>query len=322
MVSDIQRGTTVNPTPLSSIDEDEEGEVDIDQLKPAAQAYSSADEALAKLKLAAADYDDLVLEQFTMPDASCSWCPELYKQLRDLMTASDTKGEQKSYFAEIMAISGRTENIGFLIDSLKNATTQEQKDIFSEALELTAGNDKVTQYLGDQLGTTAGNQQLKESLLAALTNQSTRVAAEIIVKATAEGNDPDGFYSLGIGLGEFVPDDESLPYLQELAQKRDQYSHLAVKALINGGLPGLRRAFDVLTNSKDAAKDQELLKDAADHVTYDEDTEQYLQQVVETSKQPFLVDFAKKVLEDFKGTGEDEIVIDEEGGEEADQVSE
>jgi hypothetical protein len=238
------------------------------------------------------------------------------------MTASDTKGEQKSYFAEIMAISGRTENIGFLIDSLKNATTQEQKDIFSEALELTAGNDKVTQYLGDQLGTTAGNQQLKESLLAALTNQSTRVAAEIIVKATAEGNDPDGFYSLGIGLGEFVPDDESLPYLQELAQKRDQYSHLAVKALINGGLPGLRRAFDVLTNSKDAAKDQELLKDAADHVTYDEDTEQYLQQVVETSKQPFLVDFAKKVLEDFKGTGEDEIVIDEEGGEEADQVSE
>jgi len=84
------------------------------------------------------------------------------------------------------------------------------------------------------------NETIQEASIAAVTNQGTRLAAELLYNQTQKAGDPDGYYSRGIGLGEFIPDPDAIPYLQELVKKQDQYSPLAVKALINSGTDGLR----------------------------------------------------------------------------------
>lgn len=291
-------------------DEDAFEEADI---RPATEIYTSADAALKAIKEGSATYDDIILEQFTMPDAKCGWCTAFYESVRELTFAPDTKPDQRSYYAELLAISGRVENVSALVESIKNAPNQADRDIYSEALELTLGNDDVTKYIAEGFATQ--DPQLKESLVAAMTNQGSRLAAELLSKNTVESADPDGYYSLGIGLGEFVPEDEALPYLQQLALQRDQYSHLAVKALLNGGLPGLRIVFDVLGSSNDSEGDKKLLRDAVDHVGYDEETEAYLKEVVASSKNPSAVAFAKQVLEDFQGDLDEEGDLDEDDAE-------
>lgn len=291
-------GTQAQNPDGSPADEDaDESEDEQGDTRLAPEIYKSADEALNAIKNAAKDYDDVVLSQFTQPGEDCTWCDTFYKGVKDLLAAPDVKPEQKSYYAEILAISGRVENVSALVDMIKNAKKPEEAQLYAEALELSVGKDDLVNFLAEQLK--SKDQTLKESSLAAVTNQGSRLAAEVLYKHTTENGDPDGYYAQGIGLGEFVPTEETLPYLQELVQKHDQYSHLAVKALLNSGLPGLRLVMDTLTNSKDAEGDKQLLKDAIDHVNYEEETESYLKKLVETSKQPSVVEFAKNILNDF-----------------------
>lgn len=268
------------------------------EVQPAAKVYKNADEALAAAKKGAIDYDDTILEQFTEPGEDCTWCGEFYKSIRDILVSTNTPHDQLSYYGELLAVSGRQENVQALVEGIKSATSTESKDALAEALELTVGKDPVVNYLAEQLG--SGNDQLRESSLAAITNQGSRMAAEIIYKHTVERGDPDGYYSLGIGLGEFVPDDESLPYLQELVNKHDQYSHLAVKALLNSGIGGLRLVMDSLASSKDGEFDKQMLRDAVDHVNYEDEVDAYLKKTIAESKNPVVSDFAKKILDAFK----------------------
>ena len=273
-----------------------EEDVDIDT-RLAPEIYKNADDALNAVKNGSKDYDDLILSQFTQPGEDCTWCDTFYKSIKDLINAPDAKPEQKSYYAEILAISGRVENTSTLVDLIKNAKKPEEAQLYAEALELSVGKDDMVNFLAEQLK--SKDETLKESSIAAITNQGSRLAAEVLFKNVAESGNPDGYYSQGIGPGELVPSEEALPYLQEQVQKRDQYSHLAVKSLLNSGLPGLRIVMDTLTNSKDPEADKLMLKDAIDHVNYEEDVESYLKKLVETSKQPLVVDFAKSVLADF-----------------------
>jgi len=267
------------------------------EAKPASQVYASAEAALKAVQAGARDYDDLVLEQFTLPGEDCTWCPEFYKSVKDLLSDQATPTDQRSYFAEILAVSGRVDNIAILIDGIKNAPSKEVADTYAEALELTVGRDDVVKLIGENLDST--NESLREASVAAVTNQGSRLAAELLYKNTVERGDPDGYYSLGIGLGEFVPTEETIPYIQELALKRDQYSHLAVKSLVNAGQPGLQVVFDIIGNSTDIEADRQLLKDSIDHVNYDEETEAFLKKIVETSKQPLVIEYAKSILDDF-----------------------
>jgi len=278
------------------------------ETKPAAQFYANAEDAFKAIQNGAKEYDDMILEQFTLPGDDCTWCPELYKSVKDTLADINLPSDQRSYYAEILAISGKVDNLAVLVDGIKNAASKEIGDTYAEALELTVGKDDIVQYLEEHMGST--NESLREASVAAITNQGSRLSAEVLYKNTVERGDPDGYYSVGIGLGELVPSEETLPYLQELALKRDQYSHLAVKALINGGQPGLQIVFDILNNSKDGESDRKLLQEAIDHVNYDEETEAFLKKTVETSKQGIAAEFAKQILEDFNSTngeeGEDE----------------
>lgn len=282
-----------------------------EEARPAFEIYKTADEALDALKKGALDYDDLVLEQFTDLGADCQWCDSLYGSVRNLMNASDTSPEQRSYFAEVLAISGRLENIEALVDQIKSAPKSEDADIYAEALELTVGKDDVVKYLSSQLAT--DNQTLKEASVAAITNQGSKLAVESLFKHVMERGDPDGYYAQGIGPGEQIPDEEALPVLQDYVLRRDAYSHLAAKEMLNNGVNGLKRFFDILENSGNQNFDMQLINGLADHVPYEEAAEAFLKEKVTTATSPAAKALAEKALADFNQDGEDAGDQEEEG---------
>jgi hypothetical protein len=259
-----QQGSMSAPVDTGNDEEPEE------QVKPAADVYASSEEALAAVLKGAKDYDDSILEQFTLPDPNCSWCSEFYSSVRDLATNQNTPQEQRAYLAEILAISGRTDNIQSLIDAVKNAPSNDTADLYAEALELALGKDDVVLLLGEQMN--AQNETLREASVAAITNQGTKTAAELLVKDLKEKGDPDSYYAHGIGVGEAIPEEEAIPVYQELVRERIPGSHLGVKALLNAGLPGLRVLFDELENSPNPEADIALLKDAGDHLNIDDES--------------------------------------------------
>jgi len=148
-----QQGSTTGNSAQSTL---EDGEQVVD-IKPAAEAFASSEEALAAVLKAAKDYDDTVLEQFTRPGNNCSWCTEFYKSVKDLILSGDTPADQKSYLAEVMAISGRVENVQSLVEAVKSAKTSDEADIFSEALELSVGIEALTRIASRQLWTGDGD---------------------------------------------------------------------------------------------------------------------------------------------------------------------
>lgn len=264
-----------------------------DEVKPAAQAFASAEEAFAAVVKGAKDFDDSVLEQFTEPGVDCSWCPAFYASVQELALNPNTPQDQKSYMAEVLAISGRSDNIQTLVEAIKNAPNSTEADLFAEALELTLGKDEVVKVLGDQLSTT--NDTLREASVAAITNQGTRYAAELLQQHIQARNDPDAYYSVGIGPGEFIPDEEALPFVQEQVQKRDQYSAAWAKALINAGLPGLQSLFEQLENSSNGDADRTLIKDALAHVNFEDGIKEMTDNVIANNRNPVAVDFARQI---------------------------
>jgi hypothetical protein len=281
-----------------------------EQVKPASEAYSSAEEALAAVMKGSKDFDDSILEQFTQPGEDCSWCPQFYSSIRDLTTNPNTPQDQKSYFSELLAISGRVENIQSLTDSIKNAKSSTEADVYAEALELTLGKDDVTRFLGDQLS--ASNDTLREASVAAITNQGSRTSVEILSKYVKEAGDPDAHCSIGIGPCEVIPDADARPLVVELVQKRDEMSPVWAKALINSGQEGLSELFTILETSNNPDSDRALLKGARDHVNYEDGIKETIENVIATSKNPAAVEFAKEIQQDLneQDTQEDDGTVE------------
>lgn len=289
-----QRSAQTIPGGQSQIFIDEEG---IENIRPAAAMYTSAQQAFDAVLKGAKDFDDSILEQFTEPGSDCSWCPQFYSLVHENLTNPATPQDQKSYLAEVLAISGRTDNIQVLVDSIKNAPSSNDADIYAEALELALGDDSITRVLGEQLVTT--NDTLREASVAAITNQGSLLAAELLQKHIEQKNDPDAYYSVGIGPGEFIPDASALPFVQEQVAKRDQFSPMWAKALINTGVDGVRMVFEQLEISNSPDADRALIKDAIDHVNFEDGIQELTNNVIATSKNPVAVDFAKQIQNEF-----------------------
>lgn len=287
------------------------------QDRPATEVYRNADEALAAVKGGAGNYDDIVLEQFTDLGPDCNWCDQFYKSVKDLMNNADTPPDQKSYYAELLAISGRVDNVSTLVDSIENGQAGQDPQIMMEALELTVGKDDVVNYLGGKLGSSQ-NTALKESIVAAISNQGSPLAINTLYKNAVETSNPDGYYSEGTGLGEVIPDESSFGVLKEIINKKDDYSHLAVKSLLNAGSEGLKSLFDTLSTSTNVEQDRKILKDAVDHINFDEDSEKFLKDIAQKSQNPALVELANATLQSF---AQDADTTEDVGAEEDTAVS-
>ena len=266
-----------------------------ERVKPAMEAYASAEEALAAILKGSKDYDDSILEQFTLPDPNCSWCPEFYASVRDLSMNPNTPQEQRAYLAEILAISGRLDNVQALTEAIKAAPSGEAADLYAEALELSLGRDDITSFLGEQMSST--NDTLREASVAAVTNQGTKTAAELLIKNLKERGDPEGYYSIGIGLGEFIPDEEAMPVIQDLVRERGEGAALGVKALLNAGLPGVRAVFDELENSPNGDADQALIKGAGDHLNIEDGIIPLANDVIARNRSTAAVALARQALD-------------------------
>lgn len=289
-----------------------EGDADI-QDKSAIELYKTADEALAAIKQASLTYDDVILEQFTNIGEDCSWCDSFYASVKGMMTSGEVNPEQRNFFAEVLAVSGKVENLKSLVEAIKSAPNQETAESFAQALELTVGKDEVVKFLGENFN--SDNETLKEASIAAVTNQGSRLAVDLLHKVTSEQGDADGGYSKGIGLGELVPDEEAMPRLQELMNQRDKFSHLAVKSLLNSGAEGLKVVLDSLSSSKDPEFDKEMLKGAVDHVSWDEETMAVVDRALAANNSPVISEFANRIKEELKqsetGSSEEEIQAEE-----------
>jgi hypothetical protein len=268
-----------------------------DQVKPAGEAYASADEAMQAVLTGSKDYNDAILEQFTLPGPECSWCPQFYEGAREKATNPNTPQEQRAYLSEILAISGRLENIQTLSESIKTARSNEEADLYAEALELSLGNEDIVKFLGDQM--TTPNDTLREASVAAVTNQGTPQSVELLSKHVKERGDPDGYYSSGIGPAELIPEEDALPLVQEQIHDRNDYSHLWVKSALNAGMPGLRIVFAELENSQNPEADRELLKNAMDHVNLEDGLQSYAEEIIVRNKSVIAVEFATKIKDEF-----------------------
>jgi hypothetical protein len=284
-------GVTFNET-----QEEDWSDFSDEPIQPATELYQSYDQAIAAVKKAAAEYDDIVIEQFVELGPECTWCGELYSEISRLMLAAEPDSDEKSYYAEMLALSGRPELVETILDEMKKLEDGTPDfDLYADALEMTIGGDGVVEVLAKNLDTE--NEELKESILAAISNQGSAFAIDLLYKHTKESGTEDGYYSVGVGLGEVIPDREAYPLMREIVSNRDQYSHLAVKGLLNAGVEGLQVVFEILDGSTDLESDKKLLEGAVDHVTYEDETEKYLREVVSKSSNPALVEFAKESLE-------------------------
>lgn len=275
---------------------DEDASFSFDQIVAANEKYESANAALVALKKGAVDYDDWILQEF-VELGNCAWCDDLYALVKTQI-AENKDYDEVGYFAEVLAISNKLENVQTLVAEIEKATDEDKKDVLAEGLELAIGDDNIVNYLAGYTG--HEDELLQEAAIAALSNQGSHLAAKYLYDLAVQNKNPDGFYELGIGLGEMIPDDEAFSFLQEAAMKRDEYSHLAVKALVNSGLPGLAIVVDVMTTSTNPDLEKHMLNDAFDHVAYDEETENYLKKLVGKTKVEHIKVWAEKLLKEFE----------------------
>lgn len=181
------------------------------------ETYRSARDAVDAVSTAAKSYDNNMLEKFKLPGKECRWCEEFYSQVRGMLSLESMPLEERHYMALLLAESGRTENIEALIDAVMTATSTELKDLFTEALELTVGNDEVVRFLGTQLE--MAPEEIRESVATALTRQSSLAAAEELYRhARMNPAEEDISFNDGIGLEELAPSEESLPFLSEVVR--------------------------------------------------------------------------------------------------------
>lgn len=68
------------------------------------------------------------------------------------------------------------------------ARTNEEADIYAEAIELALGDVEITKYLANQM--VSPNDTLREASVAAITNQGTLTAVELLSKHVEERGDP------------------------------------------------------------------------------------------------------------------------------------
>ncbi len=279
-----------------------------DVYKPASQRYQSAEQALAAVRKGAIDYDDILIEEFN-DLKECDWCEDFYSSLSMMLTDKALGIDERAYYAEILAISGNLDNIKYLATLVENATTVDEKEMFGEAIEMAGGGDDTVKLLSEFLN--SPNSTLRESVVSAISNQGTRLAAETLYNdLTSETSSKVDYYSMGIGLAEMVPDDDAVHYLHELLNKRATKSDQIVKALINSGLEGLTAVFDSLSSETNEALGRELLKDATDHVITEDSVINLLTKATQDDRYPqFLKDFANQALKEAQS---EDIEEDEE----------
>ncbi|MCS6893746.1 MAG: hypothetical protein NZO16_04165, partial [Deltaproteobacteria bacterium] len=258
-------------------------EIGLNQVKQASERFTSADSAFQAAKEAVKNYDLEFIESFTLP-INCAWCDEFYEKVKNELLTANLSGEEKSFYAELLTVSGRVPNIEFVVQAYLNAKNDTEKEAYLNALELTVANEEIVDWLGANV-TAQQDISLRDSLLSALTNQDSQKAIEFLYSHLIQQENPDADAQKGLGLSEAVPSDESLQFLIDKLKTSDpKYQRFVAASVLNNGLEGLKRFIDFLDT--DAGKNlSQHFQSLADHVPFDDEIENYLKEVIQKGKE-------------------------------------
>ncbi|MCB0310580.1 MAG: hypothetical protein KDD42_05065 [Bdellovibrionales bacterium] len=253
--------------------------------------------------IAAARGNEKTLARLKEIGADCEWCGEFYSKVEEKASSPKLSRDEKGFFAKALAQSGRPESVSKVIEMAQTADPQDTT-LYTRPLKdapLTPELiEEIDQTLDDE--NVQKNGPLSEALVSALTRDGSLFSIQTLYNNAIETENPDGYYRIGIGLGELTPDSDpnALAFLADAAAKGDEYSHLALKALINQGKQGLEMALDVLENTDPAVLHPSVLRNAVSHVdTTDSDALAYIQQK-RSSSNPLVSEFAKEVIKEHK----------------------
>lgn len=262
------------------------------------EAPATAEKAFNLLSQAAKNNDKSLLDEIGKLDPNCAFCDEFYKRSRQQLTSSELRSDERAIFASALARSGRSDNISQVVDLMESAgqhpELQDSPSVYANALDETTLEAPVIDDISE--GLNSENRYYREAIVSLLTQQGTKDAAERLYQHITEQGVKDGYYNSGMGIGKMYPQPDAIPYLEELARQRDQYSRLAIDALLNSGREGLDRVIALLGDSKDYQSDKSLLKNAVDHISRDPETLAYLKTLSKTAKQQAMREVAQQVL--------------------------
>ncbi len=256
-----------------------------------------ANKAFELAKRAAILNDKAAFAEMSKVNPKCSWCNDYYRKIGDRLDNPDLSTDEKAFLSRLLTSSGRPDSIQRVVDHMQEAIAAPEKgdspSIYGKALEQGAPlQPDILDEIGQDLA--SENPYVREAIVSILTRQGTLAATERLYQHTVDMKDPAGYYRSGIGIGQMTPKQEALGYLETLASQNDQYSPLAVKALLNYGPTGIDKVVALL-NKVDDPTARTLLRNATSHLTADQATVDYLKKVSQSSSQPAVKELAKAV---------------------------
>ena len=271
-------------------------------LWPGVFSQEISQKAFRVVRQAAQTNDQAVLAEISQMNQDCEWCDSFYDQTRRALSGADLTPKERAYLASVLARSGRTDNVRQLVQLMEEAANHPEAGVnpgtYSNPLEdVPVGPEIVDQIAADLA---SNNPFLREAAVSILTKQGTVSAAEQLYNHTVERGDPDGYYRAGIGIGEMKPKAEALEYIEQLVNKRDQYSHLAVKALLNYGKEGLDRVVAIFGQSSSYEMDKLMLRGAIDHISSAPEMLTYVEGLSQSAGSKAIRELAKDVLREHE----------------------
>jgi len=260
-----------------------------------------AKEAFSLMADAASRNDQKFLNEIPKDDENCPWCDEFYSLTRQELGNSELSSDLRSFFARALAKSGNPQNVNAVAELMQASATQGELGTpvtYGQALEDVELEPEQVDEIS--AGLNSPNPYLVDMVVSILTKQGTLEAAERLYQHTTEVGDPDGYHRDGNGLGFMHPQPEAIPYLEELVRQRDQFSHLAVKALLNSGPEGIDRVVALLAESSDYQTSRRMLLSASDHIPTDPATLQHMQMLATSAKDRAVKEMARTVLKEHQ----------------------
>lgn len=241
------------------------------------EARKAAKRALQLLIQAAEKDDKNFLKEISKAGSKCYGCDPFYKEVKSLLSAQDIPNSLKWFLSDALVRSGVAENQQIVADraaeAAKHPESGESSTVFSDAMADAPLASSVVDSVSSNLD--SPNPYVRDMALTVLTRDGTLQSAQKLYEFTVQQKNSDGFYLENMGLGRMKPEPETLPFLEGLVRQQDQYSHLAVKALLNYGIDGIKRVASILSEVGSGA-DKSLMVYAVNHVNRDPATISYL----------------------------------------------
>ncbi|MCB0319702.1 MAG: hypothetical protein KDD60_02180 [Bdellovibrionales bacterium] len=242
------------------------------------------------------------------------WQNEFLKRASSAMTDLSLSRDLRADAARALAASGTSSSISALIDSAESfndASAGRDATPFNQALKDAQLSDESVSLIGDKLNSSREEQNggepeevlddsLTEAMISALTRDGSLAAAEAIYEHMQNSEHAEDYYQIGIGLASMTPQPDAIPFLQDLMEQKNEFSHLALKSILNSGEAGLDQVFAFLETA-DPRADYELLHNAVDHVKFPpgkswESVQSYLEKKRNSASSPLVAEFAREII--------------------------